>query len=345
MMAKRTFLLLSFGILLGIMLLSGGALYLLKPVWLWEILASHAREGTPRTFVIRQGLMASAIARQAQEEGLVSSSRELTRWLVRLGADRRLKPGTYSIRPGMAYGVAKQFAEYQNALLPEIRILPGTVLEHLVLAGENYCTSQDLYGALSRDENYPSSLLSLLPLRGEDRILLLLPETYRIPQGPHFADEVVRQASREWWRALGPSLEALALTSEDSFHRGILASLVEREARRKDERSAVAGVFRNRLEIKMPLQSCATVVYAWSLEGVKKERLLNKDLSIESPYNTYLHPGLPPGPICIPSRESWMGALYPEEHDYLYFVARGDGSHIFSKTYEEHLRAKRKASP
>ena len=341
---KKTFLagFLLFG---GLVLLLGGAAYVLKPPWLWEILASYSEEGDPQTFVVQRGLLASSIARQAEAEGLVSSSRELTRWLVRLGADRHLKPGTYRIRPGLAYSVAKQFAEYGETLLPEVKILPGSSLEALFESASSQSTSEDLRAALSRKENYPPSLLSWLPPEPEERILFLLPETYRIPEGPRFADEMVQQASREWWRVFGKDLEILSFTPEKIFERGILASIVEREAFRKEERAAVAGVFLNRIRETMLLQSCATVVYAWSLRGIKKEGLLHRDLEIESPYNTYLHQGLPPGPICIPSRESWRGSLYPEEHDFFYFVARGDGSHVFSKTYQEHLRAKQKNSP
>ncbi|HOO62584.1 MAG TPA: endolytic transglycosylase MltG [Synergistaceae bacterium] len=331
-------------LMLGLLVI-GGVFYILKPVWLWEMLASHSQEGAPQTFVVQRGLLASAIAKQAEKEGLVSSSRELVRWLVRLKADRHLKPGEYQIRPGMAYAVAKQFAEYGNTLLPEVRILPGMTFENLLEIAPSQVASGDFFQALSRDANYPLPLLPLLPLKAEERILFLLPETYRVPEGPFFADEVVQQASRQWWRDIGPALEGRLLSSQDCFSRGVLASVVEREAFRENERAAVAGVFLNRISRKMPLQSCATVVYAWSLKGIEKKKLLNKDLAIDSPYNTYRYPGLPPGPICIPSQGSWMGALYPEDHDYLYFVARGDGSHVFSKTYQEHLRAKQKASP
>ena len=342
---KKRFFPLGFLLLFGVLLLGGGATYLLKPLWLWEILASHSQEGEPQAFVVQRGLLASGIARQAQKEGLVSSSRELSRWLVRFGADRSLKPGTYTIRPGMAYSVAKQFAHYGSTLLPEVKILPGISPEAFVHLVPSQCTSGDFREALSRKENYPSSLRSWLPSKPEERILFLLPETYRIPEGPQFADEVIRQASREWWRSFGKDLQTLSLSPQELLHRGILASVVEREAFRKEERPGVAGVFLNRIEQKMPLQSCATVVYAWSLQGIQKERLLHKDLEIDSPYNTYRYAGLPPGPICIPSRESWQGSLYPQEHDYLFFVARGDGTHAFSKTYQEHLRAKQKGAP
>ncbi|MEJ8553667.1 endolytic transglycosylase MltG [Tepidibacter sp. Z1-5] len=116
-----------------------------------------------------------------------------------------------------------------------------------------------------------------------------------------------------------------------------LASIVEREARLDKERSIIAGVFYNRMNINMPLQSCATVQY---ILGERKPNLSFEDIKIDSPYNTYKNAGLPPGPIASPGKKSIEAALYPEDVDYLYFVAKKDGSHSFSKTYNEHLKRK-----
>jgi UPF0755 protein len=113
----------------------------------------------------------------------------------------------------------------------------------------------------------------------------------------------------------------------------ILASIVEREAKVQEEFPRIAGVFMNRLRRHMPLQSCATVEY---LLPERKGILTVADTRIESPYNTYLHAGLPPGPICSPGRRALAAALSPERNDYLFFVARGDGTHAFSRTAAEH---------
>ena len=116
----------------------------------------------------------------------------------------------------------------------------------------------------------------------------------------------------------------------------IIASLVEREAKIESERPIIAAVFYNRLMNKKRLESCATVQYVL---GKTKERLLLSDLKVESPYNTYLHRGLPPGPIANPGVHSIRAAMYPAEVDYLFFVSKRDGSHHFSTTYKEHLKA------
>ena len=114
-----------------------------------------------------------------------------------------------------------------------------------------------------------------------------------------------------------------------------LASIVEREGRVDWERPLIAGVFHNRLAANYPLQSCATVQYVL---GEVKEVLLNEDLETPSPYNTYLHAGLPPGPIAAPGEASIRSALYPENTEYFYFVYKEDGSgeHYFSRTLSEH---------
>jgi len=128
-------------------------------------------------------------------------------------------------------------------------------------------------------------------------------------------------------RALGRPLQEIVT----------LASIVEREARLAEERPLVASVFYNRLSRGMRLESCATVIYAL---GSDVRRLTVQDLKVDSAYNTYIHAGLPPGPICSPGRESLKAALYPAETGYLFFVSNGDGSHTFSKTLGGHLAAR-----
>ena len=117
-----------------------------------------------------------------------------------------------------------------------------------------------------------------------------------------------------------------------------LASIIEGEAIYDRERPIISGVYHNRLNTGMRLQADPTIQY---IIDESPRRLLNRDLKIDSPYNTYLYNGLPPGPINNPGLESIKAALYPESNDYFYFVARGDGYHTFSKTKEQHNKAKR----
>ena len=125
-------------------------------------------------------------------------------------------------------------------------------------------------------------------------------------------------------------------TDEELGELIIIASLVEREAKIESERPLIAAVFYNRLMNGKRLESCATVQY---ILGKTKERLLYSDLKVKSPYNTYLNKGLPPGPIANPGVDSIRAAIYPADVDYLFFVSKHDGSHHFSTTYSEHLKA------
>lgn len=143
------------------------------------------------------------------------------------------------------------------------------------------------------------------------------------------ADEFDRKFTPEMRR----QAETLHLTMEDAV---ILASLVEKEARIDDDRPVIAQVFMNRLRRSMPLQSCATIQY---ILGSPKAELSVQDTKIESPYNTYRHMGLPPGPIANPGLASLQAVLFAPPTEYLYFVADKDGRHHFSRTYEEHLQA------
>lgn len=174
----------------------------------------------------------------------------------------------------------------------------------------------------------------------------LLPETYDYRRGEARQDviERMRRAMDEALEELWPGrTENLPFdTREEAL---VLASIVEKETAVPEERKRVAGVFINRLRKNMPLQTDPTVIYAITKGRHEDEgmgpigrRLLRKDLEIDSPYNTYKYPGLPPGPIANPGRASIAAVLRPEEHDYLYFVADGSGGHVFAKTLAEHNR-------
>jgi UPF0755 protein len=162
----------------------------------------------------------------------------------------------------------------------------------------------------------------------------LFPETYEFLTGSPAAEAMGRMLRQ--FRTVMAELKPQATTKMTDHEYVTLASIVEREAQKPEEFKRIAGVFVNRLRRRLPLQSCATVEY---LLPERKDRLSVEDTKMPSPYNTYLHTGLPPGPICNPGRRALEAALYPESHDYLFFVSRGDGTHIFSRTAAEHAQA------
>ncbi len=166
----------------------------------------------------------------------------------------------------------------------------------------------------------------------------LLPETYNIwyrMEAEAVVSMMVGQFLDQWRNELRVPAAGLGLTRHEV---ATLASIIEREAASAAERPLISAVFHNRLGRRMRLESCATVLYAL---GRYKRRLYERDLEIDSPYNTYRNPGLPPGPIANAGAASLKAVVLPAESDFLYFVARGDGTHSFSRTYAEHLRAAR----
>lgn len=175
-------------------------------------------------------------------------------------------------------------------------------------------------------------------IEGESVEGYLFPDTYRFSED-ETPQEIIGRMVEEYKKNVTDDLRQemvdKRITETEVL---ILASIIEGEAIYDQERSIISGVYHNRLRMGMRLQADPTIQYI--VEGAPR-RLLNKDLKIESPYNTYLHYGLPPGPINNPGIESIRAALNPAETDYLYFVAKGDGYHTFSKTKEAHNKAKR----
>ena len=218
-------------------------------------------------------------------------------------------------------------------------IIPGLDLFSLdeELIGQSFDTSE-LESFLADDSNFPegmSEILKDIPADSATRLAFLDPETYMLVERD--TKELIKNSASEWYKRWGELIHAHNLSASDINKAAVVASMVEREVLFDEESRRVAGVIHNRLRSKMPLQIDATVVYAWRLQGRKLTRVLNKDLEIISPYNTYKIQGLPPSPICIPGAAAWDAAFNPEYNEYYYYVADKDGRHQFAKTYKEHL--------
>jgi UPF0755 protein len=170
-------------------------------------------------------------------------------------------------------------------------------------------------------------------------------EGYVYPDTYHFSwlaspEEIVGQLVARLYTALSPDLYRRAATLGLSMHEVLtLASLIEKETAVAEERTLVSAVFHNRLRKRMPLQCDPTVIYGLIRLDQFDGNLTRQHLRTPTAYNTYLLPGLPPGPIASPGIESIRAALHPAENTYLYFVARGDGTHVFSSNLAEHNRA------
>ena len=343
---KRSRKLLSSGIILFLLIFvlfsaCYSSYHLKVPYVFWEYMIPIP-EGEKVSVHIENGMTASQAARAFEIQGalVTGSPVQLAQWMIKFGLDRKIRPGHYSVVPSDAWNLARQLRTAKPALL-KAQILPGIDVFALIESLESQdrkVTREKFSQALMNNANYPSGLLEILRLLPEDeytRTAFLMPETYMLVD--RTADEIVNASSSAWWNHWGDFITEHNLTSSDIFDASIIASMVEREVLHDSESRAVAGVIHNRLRSNMLLQIDATVVYAWRLKGRKLTRVLNKDLEVNSPYNTYKFTGLPPRPICIPGVEAWGAALDPEYSEYLYYVAGRDGYHHFAKTYKQHL--------
>ncbi|MCG8569604.1 MAG: endolytic transglycosylase MltG, partial [Spirochaetes bacterium] len=169
----------------------------------------------------------------------------------------------------------------------------------------------------------------------------LYPDTYKVFKGSDTKTvfSTMVQLFFEKLQVIEPNYRSL--TADELLEKVTLAAIIEKEVKNREEAAVVAGVFNNRLQQNMKIQSCATIQY---ILGEPKEHLLESDLLIPHPYNTYLNLGLPPGPICSPGYTALNAAFHPSKHKYLFFVVKDParGTHHFSETYEEHLLAQQR---
>jgi UPF0755 protein len=202
-----------------------------------------------------------------------------------------------------------------------------------MLEQKGFARAADLLAAAGRTDLVADLSQSARNLEG-----YLFPDTYRLARGTT-ADEIARimvRRFREVYAGLQPLLPQSPLNLQQVV---TLASLIEKETSVDAERELISAVFQNRLKKGMLLQCDPTVIYAAQLKGNYRGTIFQSDLESNSPYNTYRHPGLPPGPIANPGKRSLEAALSPAQSDYLYFVADNRGGHVFSRTLEEHQRA------
>jgi UPF0755 protein len=288
--------------------------------------------------ILPQGASFAAVTDSLTAHRVVTNPRWF-KLLARVrGVDRSVHAGVYEFPAGTSeWRVLGMLAKGKKAALrftvPEGR----TIQDAATLAAERLGIRADSFIAAASDAKAASTILGIKVSSFEG---FLRPETYVLPADIN-ARELVRVMAEgfkaEWQVGWDARLDSIDMSKLELV---TLASIVEGEARADDERETIAGVYWNRLRIGMALQADPTVQYAISLKrGRRKTRLFEKDYQFKSPYNTYLNPGLPPGPVNSPSRRSLEAALYPADVRYLYFVARADGRHVFSRTYNEHLRA------
>jgi UPF0755 protein len=311
--------------LLILLILAAGYFYLA----LYQPYQGFASDGV--YLDIPRGASQRTISRLLAENGVVRS-RMAFEFLCRHRGRRTLQAGEYFFdRPVTAFAVYDAIAN-GRVFVKEFVIPEGfTMFDIADLAASEGFLSRDEFLVAARD---PSPIRDLAPdapsLEG-----FLFPATYEFPRhmtGKDMTAAMVKKFKQEWL-----TLPTEGATPHQSVQAIVtLASLVERETPRPEERPHVAGVFENRLRTGQPLQCDPTVAYALTLVGAYSGKLDGGDLLFSSPYNTYRNRGLPPGPIANPGEAALRAALNPPPTDDLYFVANTEGGHFFSRTLEEH---------
>ena len=289
-------------------------------------------EAAEQFVLIPPGAGAGEVRRRLVDAGVVRDDLTARAALLWTRHAQRLKPGEYRFdRPLSAVEVVH-------------RIARGDVYKRLLTFREGLTIAEmaDVYAAAGFGEAREfveaagnAALIRDVDPQAPDLEGYLFPETYTVPRVIAASDLVLHMVNG--FKRTLPDLPARAKAEGLTVRQVVtLASLVEKETARPEERPLVAAVYRNRMRIGMGMQADPTVIYALQKAGRYDGNIRRSDLSFDSPYNTYRYPGLPPGPIAAPGKASVEAVLAPADVKYLYFVSRNDGSHVFAETLAEH---------
>jgi len=318
------------------LLLVAALLLGLRLAWILETQAPLRSPDAPAlSLVVPPGASAESIGRQLRELGLVRHPLVFRGLVLLRGQGGVLKAGEYQLDGPLSLDQIADLIARGEVVRHDVTFPEGKVLEEMADIADARGIPAGEFLAAARD---PSLIRDLDPL-ASDLEGYLFPDTYDIPGGTNRGAVLVQSMVRRFREVVEPMKADLAAQGLSLREVVTLASVVEKETGRPEERPRIAAVFRNRLDKKMPLQTDPTVIYALRKAGRWDGNIRKKDLGLDSPYNTYRRPGLPPGPIASPGREAILAALHPAEARDLYFVSRNDGSHQFSETLTEHERA------
>ena len=293
-------------------------------------------QGVEQFVYIPAGVGSSEIGRRLVAGGIIPDvfTYRAALWLT--GDGRRLKAGEYRFdRPMTSVEAITKIAR-GDVFVVTITFPEGLTWAEMapLLASHPMAADTSAFLAAAKD----AAPIRAFDRAGTDLEGYLFPDTYLLPRSTDAA-KLVRLMVSRFEQAFAPDLRAAAEAIGLSVRQAVtLASIVEKETGKADERAIVAAVYRNRLHLGMLLQSDPTVIYALRKVGRYTGNLRREDLQFDSLYNTYRYSGLPPGPIASPGRASLEAAVHPAEVDYLYFVSRNDGSHAFARTLDEHNR-------
>ncbi|HWJ14749.1 MAG TPA: endolytic transglycosylase MltG [Gemmatimonadaceae bacterium] len=314
-----------------------GSRSLAAMAFMLAIAACGSGSGTPVRVTIPQGATLRVAADSLARAGVVLYPRFFRVYASFRRGDRAIKAGTYMLRPHEGWGTVLDALRRGKGLVRIVTIPEGFSIGQIApLLESKLGQPADSVKAAVSD----TALLHQLDVPTKTLEGYLFPDTYTFAEGTTSrtaVDMMVRRFEQVWKPEWTARLDTLHLSRNDVM---ALASIVEKEARLPEERPVIAAVYMNRLRANIPLQADPTVQYAL---GKHVARVYYKDLEVESPYNTYKHAGLPPGPIASPGKPSIEAALYPANVPFIYFVAFPDGHHEFRRDLAGHEQAKLQA--
>ncbi|HSW38370.1 MAG TPA: endolytic transglycosylase MltG [Acidobacteriota bacterium] len=307
-------------------------------IWLLaELNSPYYDSPEAETFVvIPRGASSLVVADILVGKGILRSRSPFLLHLRHKGLERRIQAGEYLFtHPATPPQIAQRLVNGDTYFL-SITIPEGLTADETItlLAKNGFGNRDEMKRALLRTEWIADLDPAAQNLEG-----YLFPETYHFSRN-EVSEQIIRTMTEQFRKRISSILEVSPLPEGWNIARIVnLASMIEKEAQVAEERPLVASVLVNRLAVGMTLGCDATIIYGMKLAGIWEGRIGRADLERDSPYNTYIHRGLPPGPICNPGEASIKAALNPAETDYYYYVSRNDGTHLFSKDYASHLRA------
>jgi UPF0755 protein len=282
--------------------------------FLWQGIFLPKEVSAPeKIFVAKKGQGLFEVGENLEKEGLIKSKIFFDFYVLLIGKEKNLQAGKYFLSSSMN--------------IPQIaqKIISGDIAKIKVTIPEGF-TVKEIEEKLG------------IKLAGENLEGYLFPDTYYFPLDIT-GEEVVRIMRENFEKKIAPYKKEIEKSGKTLQEIIIMASLIEKEVKTKEEKEIVSGILWKRLKNGIPLQVDATITY---ITGKKTTKIPKEDLKIDSPYNTYKYKGLPPGPICNPGLESILAALYPKDSDYWYYLSTPEGKTLFFKTLEEHNLAKAK---
>jgi UPF0755 protein len=335
-----------------LMLLSGYFLYTVK------INSSVNKNGDDIEFIITKGEGVKKIAKNLKRENLINSSLWFNLYVWQVKADKKIQAGSYILNPRYSIKQITEIFIKGDTVSQEktIKIIEGWNLHDIgrYFENEGLFQAEEVYEAvgfpkidyrINKDLPRPKNYSEEFPILSDKPEYLglegyLFPDTYRVFNDSGINDIIIKMLSNLENKIDDKMRLDIKEQGKSIFEIITMASIIEKEAKTEEDMNIVSGIFWNRINIGMPLQSDATLSYIYEN---KKAAHSVEETKIDSPYNSYILLGLPPGPISNPGLKAIKAAIYPEKTDYLFFLhSQSDGKTFFSKTYEEHLINKAK---